>query len=226
MAKEIARWRVFCVEDDRNEYVSLPVGSAAPTECPIDPDHTVGKIGLDTILDARIDLSGLLSVPGLTDDIDSGWSVGSLIQSTDGNLWRCEDSTVGAAYWRDLSGGFPALTLDYAEVGSPDGRESTSSSYEALPRFRFPGRMKAGRPIKIVALCKVDNAVGQVRLFDVSSAKTIAESATFANTEFAEIDFGAITNTPNSSAIWEVQVKRVTGSGSNKVYVSFVTIEF
>lgn len=225
MAGEIDQWFVYCEEDERDEHVDLPHGSLAPTACPTDPEHAIGRVTLARCYDARNDLSQLLDVPTQNDDISKGWSVGSLIQVKDGNLWRCEDPTQGAAYWRDMSGGFPALPLDYATPAQPDGWESVSATYEALPRFPFPGRDKAGRPIRIYVLCKCDTDVtGQLRLVDVSASKTIAEGGTFTHTAWQEVDLGDVTNIADARAIWQIEVKRT--AGDDKVYVSFVTVEF
>jgi hypothetical protein len=77
----------------------------------------------------RKDSLAASAAPGVTDDSDSGYSVGSLWIDTTGDAsYRCVDATVGAAVWEAAAGG-----------GSGDVVGPGSSTDNALTRFDGTG---------------------------------------------------------------------------------------
>lgn len=97
--------------------------------------------------------------------------------------------------------------------------KSASSTYEVVRDLIFPGTTAYGTPTAAKIIGFVDpSTTGQVRLYDVTNKQIIAESATFVNETKAILDFGTLSNLPAGEAIFEIQVVRVSGSGSNGVY--------
>lgn len=51
MARELAQYRVTCVDDGRDYYVTVKNGAPAPTACPVDANHQVAKVTLHAYQD-------------------------------------------------------------------------------------------------------------------------------------------------------------------------------
>jgi len=49
------KYRIHCVTDDKYEFVVQDISVAAPTECPVDSEHTVDDICISETIDNRID---------------------------------------------------------------------------------------------------------------------------------------------------------------------------
>jgi len=101
---------------------------------------------------------------------------------------------------------------------------TTSPTYVSIARFVFRGT-NVYIPIHIKFTGWVGfRTMGALRIYDKTFGLVIAENARIINMTEAIIDLGKISNLPTTESIWEVQIRRV--SGSNYIYISSIIIEF
>lgn len=82
-----------------------------------DHNHTPAQVGLGNVPNLKCNLSGT-TAPGVGDDSDDGYAVGSLwFNTTADKAYVCADSTSGAAVWKEITN---ASSLTVEEIdGSP-----------------------------------------------------------------------------------------------------------
>jgi len=97
----------------------------------------------------------------------------------------------------------------------PVGTESGNTSYTALMRFVFAGKLAWGAPTGAKAVSWNDNGNSSIRIQDVTNGQTICELASNTLDVAGIADLGAIANVPDGEALWEVQVKRPGGPPSS-----------
>ena len=109
----------------------------------------------------------------------------------------------------------------------PNGMQTQNGSYEVLARFEFGGSANVGVPgsAKVIAFKNAGGINGRVRIYDVTNAQVICETALFVNTAPVIIDCGSLSNIPNGAAVWEVQALR-TGVGSDYCEVNALSVKF
>jgi len=129
------------------------------------------------------------------------------------------------------SGGGTAcyLTVMFG-AGGPSGNDPwarvKSAAYVVVARFIFRGTTLLGTPISAKALLErvaptVDNY--QVKIYDVTNAKQIAESVAQNTAGPLILDLGALSNLPaGDDNYWEIQLK----TGNATVYISEVQVRF
>lgn len=104
MARKV-RYRIYCVTEGKNvSGFSLTEEPAAV--CPNNPEHEV-VVGSNSIEEVfALDNLGAATSPVVTDDIASGYAVGSRwINISTQTEYVCVDNAEGAAVWKSESGG-------------------------------------------------------------------------------------------------------------------------
>lgn len=105
--------------------------------------------------------------------------------------------------------------------------QSSSDTYEVMGCLIFRGTTTLGTPSAIKAVAWVTSGVtGGIRVYDVTNSQVICENASITNSGKAIISLGSLSNLPAGESLWEVQTKRVSGGGSDKVYTASVSIQF
>jgi hypothetical protein len=102
------------------------------------------------------------------------------------------------------------LSLSNSEWISFGGNvQTTSSSYEKVASFIFPGTSVVPDVSKINALVRRNGSADSmsIRIYDVTNMNSVAELTGVTNTDEAVIsDLGAISNLPAGEATFEVQL--------------------
>lgn len=118
-----------------------------------------------------------------------------------------------------------ASLLDYAlfskdNAAGAEHRETNSSSYIATVSFIFPGTTSRGIPqtIKTIASNSKADTSGNVKVFDVTNAATIAEKTAISGETKAIVDLGTLSNLPSGEAVFELQFKRNAGTGTFRLH--------
>lgn len=90
--------------------------------------------------------------------------------------------------------------------------------------FVFPGTDRRGPPtmIKMIARAKDSGKVSDLRLYDLTNGKVIAEKLGITNNVFLIIDLGTITNLPTGEARWEAQGKKPGGGTNCQIKLCYV----
>ena len=120
-----------------------------------------------------------------------------------------------------------SINQSFQDENGP-GINTASTTYEAMNFLIFAGTDKVGTLAAIKAVIDVSDGstTGQVRIYDSTNAQTIAESAIFADTAPTLLDLGTISNLPASEAIWELQLRKVSGGGSRNIRIYALNLEF
>lgn len=157
--------------------------------------------------------------PVATDDGTLGYAIGNRwLNTSTGQLWECADASTGAARWVMVAS---RILADYSKVSTKN------STYTTVGAFIFGGTDNWGTPIEVLALCGVEDATSlDVRLFDLTNSTVIAESIGVTGAYPSIAVLGAISNLPTAQAVWEIQVKRNTGSGNQQVSGAGCSVAF
>ena len=116
----------------------------------------------------------------------------------------------------DLSNAY----LDYAFAVL----ETNSDDYEAVGSFLYHGVLAVGAPESASAVVGLDNAEEySVRIYDMTNVNVIAELVGQTDIYPAIKDLGALSNLPDGTAVFELQIKRQEGSPSETVKGSSVS---
>jgi hypothetical protein len=212
---QLGQWRVRCDHANgttADHIVNLPVGSAPAEACPdSDPDHIFARASLRRRYLAEACFGGHRAPPGADDDSDAGWAVGSRCLASDGNLWLCTSAAKGAAQWRNLTGGYPALVQQFTTAGI------SSDSFAAMSPTIYLGRSLCGAAVGGKALVRCDaSTAGEVRLWNVSTSKVVAGPAAIASTSWAIVDVPLDSGAAfaDDSEIWQWEIRRTSGAGA------------
>lgn len=112
-------------------------------------------------------------------------------------------------------------------MGTDRWFSTSSGSYTLADDMIFRGSTVMGTPINVKVLAWVDSgATCAIRVYDVTNAQVICAKINITNITKAIVDLGVIANIPNGEAIWEVQIYKVSGGGSTKVYISSAQFYF
>jgi len=104
---------------------------------------------------------------------------------------------------------------------------TNSDNYLSLGLFIYHGSDDVGAPTHCCIIAGITDAdVCGVRVYDHTNAQVIAERVDITDPYPSIVDLGALANVPEGVAIWEVQVKRVTGNGTKKVGASSISLRF
>lgn len=112
-------YRYRCLTEGIDVFQILSSTSPAPTTCINNPEHIIDQdsvtiinidqsktdIGLGNVQNIEDNLNSSTN-PGLTDDINSGYSVGSRwINLTTGIVYTCINNSIGGAIWQAIANG-------------------------------------------------------------------------------------------------------------------------
>ena len=105
---------------------------------------------------------------------------------------------------------------------------TNSGSYETVGFFSYTGTDVSGIPLQICVISGMHDTgtVCGVRIYDHTNAMVIAENLTISTSSPTLVDLGTIGNCSSGNAVWEVQVKRVSGSGQKSVSAGTVSIRY
>jgi hypothetical protein len=108
-------------------------------------------------------------------------------------------------------------------------KDSKNSSYKTLSRVIFLGTSKVGSILQIEGIAYMDSAVTSYdcRVIDrTHGSAVIAEVTGLSNETDAIIDFGTISNLPETKSALDIQIKKTGGGGSAKVYLDSILIKY
>lgn len=110
----------------------------------------------------------------------------------------------------------------------PGDGSTQGSNYVTVSHNLFPGSAFAGTPTKAQAITHGDlGVVGAIRIYDSTNGKVIAENPSIPVLAAPSIiDLGPMQNLPITQAIFEIQIKRVVGTGTSKFKVYCRTLEW
>jgi hypothetical protein len=96
--------------------------------------------------------------------------------------------------------------------------ETTSGTYVVVGTFVWAGSDMIGVPTKIQALagCLDAAMTMSARMYDRTNAATIAEVTGFNDLYPTIKDLGTISNVTTTQAVWELQIRRDSGTGAAK----------
>jgi hypothetical protein len=124
----------------------------------------------------------------------------------------------GATSWKPASNSTSTLPISFrfsTTTGAPT--TTTSTTFIALGRFYYGGTNTDNPIATAIATVRGSNTVatGQIQLFNLTNATTIATSATFGPTSGTTIsvNLGTISNLPANPAILEIRFRRVNVGG-------------
>lgn len=107
------------------------------------------------------------------------------------------------------------------------GLQSDNATFTVKARIPWRGSNLWGTLIDIRVIRSTDTATGRIRIQDVTNALTIATSVVIASgTPPGIISLGALSNVSVGEAVWEIQMIRDTGTGSNFVRCSALVLVF
>jgi hypothetical protein len=127
--------------------------------------------------------------------------------------WSDTTPTVCPTTSSDSIGTIKELPINYKRLEySITPTEVNSNTYTLILEFEFPGTNE----IKYVDSCKIltyiNSGTYSLRLYDLTNSNVIAEKTGNNNTTSLLIDMGTLSNLPTNAALFEVQVKRDTGT--------------
>ncbi len=220
-------WHVYCVTDGQYETEIRTVDQGAPTVCPVNAGHTIDSASIAARRTIPNHDSG--AAPTASDDTDRGYEVGdSWTDGTSGKEYVCTDASAGAAVWADLlaEGGHKSIDVVINAHADP-WWPTTSSTYITVADLIFRGTSSVGSPTAIKVTGWSDSgSTGAARIYDVTNSLVICENASYTETVKTIQDLGAISNLPAGEAVWEIQVKRATGTGGSSTYISACSVQF
>ena len=99
------------------------------------------------------------------------------------------------------------------------------TTYTTVRYIRWCGCEAMGNPTKIYVIMSSEGLGDAVaaRVYDSTNAQVIAEKTDISDNSPTTYDLGAISNVPSSSAVWEIQIKRIDNSA---VRIYCFNIEF
>jgi len=127
----------------------------------------------------------------------------------------------GSTFLRD-DGQFEVPTFGGALPVSFTSLETISGTYLEVGTFIWPGSDKVGTPTMLEVVGAVSNvsASADIRIYDVDNGNTIAEVLGSSALYPTIVDLGTISNVTTDEALWQIQVRRATGSGANQKAVA------
>ena len=195
----LAKYRLWC--ETEGTYVFSGYVASEPTECPNNAGHTINP-----------DYTILISLkeqvaPTSNDDISAGYVVGSVwVDEIANQVYISVDDTEGSAVWR-LVGGTSDLASGKHHIHVDSN--NSANSWKVLTSFIFLGTSTWGFPASIKVLAKQKSGSGTIRIYDLTNDQTVATKDTIANSSYAIIDVGTLSNLPVTEAVFEIQGKKV-----------------
>lgn len=105
--------------------------------------------------------------------------------------------------------------------------DNNTTSYVTTTRFLFPGTDVVGTPTVMKAIIWKDAGATSVdiRIYDLTNAQVITTKSGTSDTPVMEL-LTAPSNLPTGQAIFEIQIKRTGGAGTDYVHESGLSIEW
>lgn len=104
-------------------------------------------------------------------------------------------------------------------------KASSSTVYESVQDFIFPGTLAVGIPTVISAVVHKSGGIAMdLRIFDITNSLTIAELTGIVDETPVIRIIDSVTNLPAARSLWTVQIRRDGGGATARV--SAVLIEF
>lgn len=143
-----------------------------------------------------------------------------------GNQVQIIDEITGRVSFSENSDEIPASAIGKEMKFSWVALNSSQTAgYEVLNRFGFDGIDNVGTPTAIKLIAYIRATDGRVRIYDLTNAQVICETALITNIEPEILDCGVLSNISNTPAVWEVQAKR-TGAGGSRCFVGALSVKF
>ncbi len=236
--------QIMPLEQSVNKTTISPakIDCSLPTETLlIDTDLTVYDCANDTVtiagdttqngtltVNGTADFNGLLTIDGQTTITApftfNGTSITMIGASGD---FLSASSVTASAFFGD---GFNLINLPgaarfaYYAINDRTGIICDDTNYEVQGRFMYPGSIDVGAPIAFDAVGAAESGKDfQVRIFDLTNATVIAESAVLTNTSPEVVSFGTISNIPAAEAVFEIQCQ---SPGGGKGFMDSVSVEY
>jgi hypothetical protein len=113
----------------------------------------------------------------------------------------------------------PEIRTSFPQVDT-----STEGTWVSANSFIFPGTDVIGNHISVAKMIAgvIDATSGDYRLFDTTNVQEIALVTGDTSVFPSVVSLGALSNLPAGEAIFELQLRRNTGSGVQQVAVSYV----
>jgi len=147
-------------------------------------------------------------------------SVSAATAPTTGQILKATSGTT--ATWQNEAGGTGTVIVS-TSLGDKTGPgiAVTSSTYLAAGMLTVIGSVAtAGN----VVFRQASNGTGQIRYYNLTKANVLFESAVLSNADWATVNMGSVVNAPSLGDVIEIQVKRVTGTGSASTQVAFCSM--
>jgi hypothetical protein len=99
-----------------------------------------------------------------------------------------------------------------------------SGTFELVSSFLYDGTDTHAPIIQIQSIVKSESgSTGEVRIYDITNNNVIALGM-FTNAEYGLLDLGTISNLPTGPSIFEIQIRRESGAGQKKVYITALEV--
>jgi len=165
--------------------------------------------------DSALNSLTAITDPTVNDDIDAGYSKGSIwINTLLNKIFIAVSVLAGAAVWKEIASSVTKHTIiSFAVDANPYiGRKNLTSTYEFIAPFPFPGTTNFGTPTKIKIISKGDSIEEiDIKIEDSTHSLTIVEKTGLIHTVFTITDLGTLSNLPTDEAIFEIQAKSTIG---------------
>lgn len=111
---------------------------------------------------------------------------------------------------------------------NPKKESIKTNSYSIVSRFKYTGSDIIGTIDYIDIISKKDSGITSysVRVVDITNNLVIAEKTGMTNTTEDIQDLGTISNVPTDQAVFELQAKKIGGSGNTSVYIDAINIYY
>lgn len=182
-----------------------------------------------------IDFGGNLNAGQFHEEIDDESGISPTILTV-----RITDDVVELDFSSSLSSGEQTILDGLVSGHVPNDSKPKDNFYTVYPRldsvrttgykstgaFKFAGSNVVGNVDYIEVIAYMDEACTSysVRVYDQTNGNVLAEATDLTNTAQSIQDLGDVSNIPSSSAVLEVQLKRVGGTYENNIYLDSVLI--
>lgn len=101
------------------------------------------------------------------------------------------------------------------------------TTYFTAHIFEFEGTDLVGAPYEAVIVAGIiDPTTQSIRIYDFTNNQTICEVTGVSASFPSMVNLGALSNLPTAPAIWEVQMKRLSGGPAREVAVASLYLRF
>jgi hypothetical protein len=120
----------------------------------------------------------------------------------------------------------PPGSASSASIDFP-ATSTKNSTYTTVGTFGFAGSNEIGVPSVLRAIIGVEDATSlDARVQDITNNQTIAEVTGVTDAFPTIVNLGTISNVPTGAAVWELQIRRNTGTGNQQVRASSLALVY